>query len=216
MGQTTVFWDWNGTLCDDRKTALDAVNVMLRRRGEEALSVERYLAAIDTPIERFYAHFFDLEKEPVEVLLVEYHRLYRELLPENCIAAGATEVLEAFRGKGFLQVLLSSSHKESILPPMIRGGLLPYFSAVLAADDWLAKSKTERAKRYIQSNGIDGKDCWFIGDLLHDRDTAESCGGNCLLLPFGHQPEADLRAAGECFCPSFEEAKKRILGEGNI
>lgn len=211
MGNITVFWDWNGTLCDDRKTALDAVNVMMRRRGEEALSLERYLAAIDTPIERFYAHFFDLKQEPVEVLLVEYHRLYNELLPENCVAAGAVEVLDAFREAGFTQVLLSSSHKESILPPLIRGGLLPYFSAVLAADDWLAKSKTERAENYIRANGLDGKDCFFVGDLLHDRDTAEKCGGNCLLLPFGHQPEADLLAAGDCFCPSFPEVQKRVM-----
>lgn len=212
MGTPTVFWDWNGTLCDDRKTALDAVNEMLRRRGKAPISVERYLECIDTPISRFYEHFFDFSVDPIEKLLTEYHRLYREFLPEHCIAEGAPEVMKAFRERGIRQVLLSSSHKESILPPMIRGGLLPYFSAILAADDWLAASKTERARRYLRANGIDGKDAWFVGDLLHDKDTADACGGHCLLLPFGHQPEADLRAAGDCFCPTFEDVKVRILG----
>ena len=212
MSRITVFWDWNGTVCDDLQAALDAVNEMLAARNKPPIDVETYRACIGTPISKFYAHFFDFSVDPMEKLAQEYRLLYRKYLPADCIAAGVRELLEEFRERGIRQVLLSSSHKESILPDLQKTGLAPFFEAVLAAEDWLAASKKERARRYMEDNGIAGRDAWFVGDLLHDRDTADYCGGTCLLLPFGHQSAEVLASAGDGFCRSFSEVRARILG----
>lgn len=211
MGRLTVFWDWNGTLCDDVRTALDAVNDMLRRRGKREIDLPSYHACIDTPISRFYEHFFDFSVDPMEKLAEEYRRYYREHLPENCAMPGAEAVLNELRRAGARQVLLSSSHRDSILPALTGTGLKGYFDAVLAAENWLALSKTERAKAYCAREGIAGEDAWFIGDALHDRDTAIACGGRCLLLPIGHQSADRLRQAGEDFCADISEVPSRIL-----
>lgn len=209
---TTVFWDWNGTLCNDVQPALDAVNEMLRRRGKEEIGLYLFRSCIDTPIEKFYAHFFDFSVDPMEKISPEYHALYKAYLPLDCLAPGAKETLQLFSEKGIRQVVLSSSHKDTILPYLESNGILHYFDAVLAADNWLALPKHERAKKYCEEKGIDGKDAWFVGDLLHDRETAEYCGGHCLLLPTGHHNADTLMQAGDCFCPSFSEIKHRILG----
>ncbi|MBP5231496.1 MAG: hypothetical protein ILO68_07170, partial [Clostridia bacterium] len=52
----TVFWDWNGTLCDDLSVSLDAVNALLSSKGRPPISLEQYYSYLETPISGFYAH----------------------------------------------------------------------------------------------------------------------------------------------------------------
>lgn len=206
-----VFWDWNGTLCDDVLLALEAVNEMLRKRERAPITLADYYSYIDIPIRRFYEHVFDLNELPMEVISVEYQSYYDANLREDCLTAGARETLSALRDAGAKQYILTSSHKESVLPTVERLGLLPFFDAVLGADDWHVQSKEDRARTFCETNGICGESLWFVGDMLHDRDTALACGGSCLLIPGGHQSEQALRGAGDCFCPSITDVPGRIL-----
>ena len=57
MPLTTVIWDWNGTLADDVRVALQSVNDILARRGREPITLEQYYSYIDTPIRRFYENY---------------------------------------------------------------------------------------------------------------------------------------------------------------
>ena len=44
-----VFWDWNGTLCDDVLLSLEAVNQMLRKRSRPPIGLDEYYRYIDVP-----------------------------------------------------------------------------------------------------------------------------------------------------------------------
>ena len=33
----TIIWDWNGTLLNDLDLSIDAVNILLRDRGDDAI-----------------------------------------------------------------------------------------------------------------------------------------------------------------------------------
>lgn len=208
-----VFWDWNGTLCDDVLLALEAVNEMLRKRSRAPITLAAYYSYIDLPIRRFYEHVFDLNQVPMEVISVEYQSYYDAHLREDCLMPGALETLRALRNAGAKQYILTSSHRESVLPTVERLGLLPFFDVVLGAEDWHVRSKEERARRFCEENGLFGESLWFIGDMLHDREAARACGASCLLIPGGHQSEEDLRNAGDCFCPSVTEVPMRILAK---
>ncbi|MCH5183243.1 MAG: HAD family hydrolase [Oscillospiraceae bacterium] len=207
---THVFWDWNGTLCDDVLLALEAVNEMLRKRSRTPITLADYYSYIGIPIRRFYEHVFDLNEVPMEVISVEYNTYYDAHLREDCLMPGARETLSVLRDAGVKQYILTSSHKESVLPTVKKLGLLPFFDAVLGADDWHVQSKEDRARSFCEANGLWGESLWFVGDMLHDRDTANACGGSCLLIPGGHQSEEALRGAGNCFCPSIAEVPARI------
>ncbi len=205
-----VFWDWNGTLCDDLFTALQAVNAILAKRGRQPIDLNAYYSYMDTPIYKFYEHLFDLQKEPMSVLGAEFYAFYDKFLRKDCLMQGAYETLTKLKQAGVRQFILSSSHRDSILPHITRVSILPFFEEVLAADDWNVTSKSERARLFCEQNGLRGEETWFVGDLLHDLDTAKLCGAHCLLIPNGHQSAKDLQTAGECFCPSITEVPKRI------
>ncbi len=205
-----VFWDWNGTLCDDVFTALQAVNAILAKRDRQPIDLDTYYSYMDTPIYKFYEHLFDLQKEPMSVLGAEFYAFYDKFLRKDCLMPGAYETLTKLKEAGVRQFILSSSHRDQILPTVTRLGLLPFFEKVLAADDWNVASKSERARLFCISNGLRGEETWFVGDLLHDRDAARMCGAHCLLIPNGHQSENDLQSTGECFCPSITEVPRRL------
>ncbi len=205
-----VFWDWNGTLCDDVLLALEAVNAMLRKRGRQPIDLQTYYRYIDVPISRFYEHLFDLKQLPMDVIAAEYHAYYREHLRDDCLMPSAYETLCTLRRAGVHQVLLSSGHRDSIYPILQRLGLLPFFEQLLLSDTWDVPSKTERAKLFCASHGLEGKDVWFVGDMLHDLETANVCNAHCLLIAGGHQSEEQLRMAGECFCERMSDVPDRL------
>lgn len=209
----TIFWDWNGTLCDDLQVSLDAVNDLLYLRNRDPITLAQYYSYVDTPISKFYEHLFELEKEiTMQEISVHYQSYYNAHLPDNCLMDGAREVLELLRQKGVKQVILSSTHADSIIPRAEKLGIMPYFDAVLASDNWYALSKVERAKKYCEENMIAGTDAWFVGDSAHDADAADVCGGTCILIPKGHQSEAQLREANAVFCKDIRLIPQ-ILGE---
>lgn len=205
-----VFWDWNGTLCDDVFLALEAVNAILAKRNRPTVDLASYYSYMDTPISKFYEHLFDFKQDPMSVLSSEFYSYYNAHLRSDCLMSGAWETLNTLKEAGVRQFLLSSSHRDSILPTVTRLGLLPFFDEVLAADDWHVTSKSERARLFFEENGLHGEETWFVGDLLHDLDAATLCGASCLLIPAGHQSEEDLRKTGKCFCPSITEVPKRL------
>lgn len=205
-----IFWDWNGTVCDDVQVSLDAVNHMLARRGREPITLEQYYRYIDTPISKFYEHLFDLSAESMSVLGGEFYHYYREHSGEVHPMDGVLEVMEHLRAKGARQFLLSSSHKSNILPLAEEWGILPYFETVLGAEDWNVGSKAERARCFCREMKLCADETWFIGDLLHDLETAQLCGASCLLLPTGHQSREDLMKAGDSFCSSVAEIPTRL------
>ena len=205
-----IFWDWNGTVCNDLQLSFDAVNHMLHRRGRAPITMEQYYSYIDTPISKFYEHLFDFSVEPMSVLGSEFNSYYRSNAHKLCITDGVLEVIKALHGAGARQFILSSSHKSTILPLAESWGILPYFESVLGAEDWSVGPKDERARCFCRENGLCPDETWFIGDLLHDLETARLCGASCLLLPIGHQSTHDLQTAGESFCPSVAEILHRI------
>ena len=199
-----VFWDWNGTLCDDVRLSLDAVNDMLARRGRSGITMEEYYSYMGTPISKFYEHLFDFSVEPMEGLSREFYSYYQANTHILHLREGAEAVLKRLRDLGARQFILSSSHKDSILPLASRWGILPYFEAVLGAEDWKVGSKAERARQFCCEKGLCREETWFIGDLLHDLETALHCDASCILLSGGHQSDGELQATG-CFCASASE-----------
>ena len=204
-----VFWDWNGTLCDDVGLSLEAVNAMLAKRGRAPIDLAEYHTYIDTPISKFYERLFDFEIDPMSVLSAEFYGYYGSHAHTLRLAEGVPEVLEILKQAGVRQFILSSSHRDHILPLATEWGIMPYFQAVLGAEDWKVGSKAERAKDFCCKNGMCPEETWFIGDLLHDYETASLCGASCLLIPGGHQSEAELKQTG-FFCPHIREIPARL------
>ena len=200
-----VFWDWNGTLCDDVLLSLEAVNQMLRKRSRPPIGLDEYYRYIGVPISRFYEHLFDLKQLPMEVISDEFQAYYRAHLRTDCLTPGALDALNRLRDAGAKQYLLTSSHRESVQPTLEKLHLLPGRPVESGPGEGvLRRKRAVRAGRVVRrgSTARLGNGAGVRGGLPAAPDGSPERGNppprRTLLLPVPRRsPAADLRNRGK-------------------
>ena len=187
MKPEIVIWDWNGTVLDDLGLSLDAVNYILDNRHLPPIDKEKYYSYLDTPIIRFYEKALNTKDVDFESISFEFNDYYRRNIKEAGLTKGILQVIEELFNMGIPQMIISASHISYINAALKEFALEKYFGAVIAAEDFAAGSKIERAKAYMERNIIPENDRLVIGDTLHDYEMSKSLGGKCILLSSGHE-----------------------------
>lgn len=183
-----IIWDWNGTLLNDVDTCVKAMNIMLERRNMKSLDRSRYKEIFTFPVQDYYKSVgFDFEKEPFEDLSVEYIDLYKEIAIEAPLQPGVIEIIDYYRDKGFMQIILSASEQLSLESQVNQRRISEYFDSIIGLNNIHAKSKLQNALNYMSSSQIDPKHVLFIGDTYHDYEVAREIGCDCILVRNGHQ-----------------------------
>ena len=103
------------------------------------------------------------------------------------MAIGPVVILKELKENGAHQYIITSNFIGETLELTKKFGVFQYFDEVLGADNTLAESKIERAKAFFDLKGINRNDAIFIGDTLHDLETANALGIDCVLVEYGHQ-----------------------------
>lgn len=209
MNYDCVIWDWNGTLLDDVSASLRSVNDMLIRRGMEKIDIDRYRECIGIPIKVFYEQVFDLEKEDYKKLLEEYNEGYLEHLRHCGLSRGSRQALDYFKKIGAAQVIISSSNSLQLTENVKKYGITGYFEAILGSENYLAESKIDRAKRFIDSHNI--RCPLVIGDLEHDCMLAREINADCFLLKTGHEKPERLVKSGAVLIDSLAEMTEGFI-----
>lgn len=198
-----IIWDWNGTLFDDVALNIGVVNSLLQERGIDIItSVDYYKNEFSFPIIDFYRKLgFDLEKEDFTLIARQYAFLFNERYPRAEIYPDAEETLRKIKYSGRDQLIISASEQGYLLRQVEYFELEQYFTDILGVSDVLGSSKIERAKKWISQSGIDARQVLFIGDTIHDFDTAKAIGCDCALVSRGHNSREKLLATG---CKVYE------------
>ena len=206
-----VVWDWNGTLLDDVEASLVSVNDILHSFSMPPIDIAVYYTYVDTPISRFYAHLFDLEKMPMSRLAPMFQSCmasHRDLIGPMRHAA---DTVEALQKAGIRQWIVSSARRESILRDLKAFGLAGFFEEVLGEGNDYAGSKIEQAVAFFADRALIGKETVVIGDTLHDLELACALQADCLLFGRGHQGEALLAGHGVPVFTDLLEAGRWVL-----
>ncbi len=182
-----VFWDFNGTIIDDVHNALACVNDMLERKGMKSITLTEYYDYVETPIINFYYRILPPEEVDFSDISRQFHSDYARHLDETTLAVGAKELLNELKENGVHQYIITSNYIGETLELTKKFGIFQYFDEILGAENTLAESKIERAKTFFDLNGINRNDAVFIGDTLHDLETANALGIDCVLVSYGHQ-----------------------------
>ena len=206
-----IFWDWNGTLLDDAEPTLDAVNAMLKNRSKNPITLEEYRDMIDVPIINFYKKVMDISDKTMEEISEEFHGFYSYYLQSDPLSPEAPDILKKLSELGCKQYIFSSSENRLIEPFLARYGIDRYFKKVLGATDCHVGSKIERTAYYFEKKSLPKEKCVFIGDMVHDCDTADYIGCDCILVSCGHQSEKALRATGREVVSSLSELLEHII-----
>jgi len=190
MRYTTVFWDFNGTIVNDVELGISSVNRMLKKRGLPTLdSIEAYHEVFCFPVKEYYRRLgFDFEKEPYEVLAVEWVDNYVSGEHTITLNPGFRNVFERLSEMGVRQIILSSSETAMLHRQLSMLGMEDRFDRILGMDNIYAGGKIEMARRCVGTT----EHALFIGDTVHDADTAEAIGADCILYAGGHGRRQEL------------------------
>ena len=191
-----VLWDWNGTLLDDTRAALDTLNIMLERRGEKPVEMGFYRDHFAFPVKPFYrAIGVCLESEDWDALAQEYHDTYaaqpKRLNPD------AVAALELARASGARQSIISALEQSRLSEITERLGVAKYMDFIYGVDNLDGFGKIDRARELLRamqaSSAAAAPSSFFplpssfilIGDSLHDKEVADALGVGCVLCAQG-------------------------------
>jgi len=213
MRYHNILWDWNGTLIDDAVTSLDCVNDMLTEMSKPLITLEQYYTYVETPIIGFYRHILEENELDFPKISKSFHESYNNRLDETGLAKNAIEVLKTLKDNGAKQYIITATKEESARKLTSDYNVNEYFDGIFGADNTLAESKVERALNFFKADNIDPKDTVFIGDTLHDLETANALGVDCILVTYGHQGREITENSGAVTADSLSEVLNIILDD---
>ena len=205
-----IFWDFNGTVIDDVHNALGCVNDLLERKQRNPITLEDYYNYVETPIVGFYHHILPPEEIDFEEISKDYHRDYAKRIDETHLAEGAYELMHSLKEQGAHQYIITANHIDEVTDLMKKFGIYECVDNILGAENTLAESKIQRAQNFFKSLAIDPNDAIFIGDTLHDLETANALGIDCILVEYGHQGKRLLREHNAFTVSTLEDVEKII------
>ena len=174
------------------------INTLLSERGIKNVSNEQeYKKEFSFPVIDYYRKLgFDFEKEDFTLVARQYAQLFNELYPHAEIFSDAEEILRLVKHSDKEQLIISASEQGYLLKQVDYFELSHYFTDILGVSDVLGSSKIERAKKWMAEREIDPKTVLFIGDTIHDCDTAKAIGCECVLVSRGHNSKQRLVETG--------------------
>lgn len=192
-----VIWDWNGTLFDDIDLVVDVANLMLDRRSLPTIDHDRYREIFGFPVRGYYERIgFDLEREPFEVLAVEFIAEYQARWREHRLRSDARAVADALYDRGTTQSVLSASEQELLNAMTSHFAIDERMTALVGIDNHHAASKLDHGLAHIDGLPARAEQVLLVGDTEHDFEVATAMGIDCALIEDGHAPRARLEATG--------------------
>lgn len=211
-----IFWDFNGTIIDDVGNALACVNDLLERKKRAPITLSEYYDYVETPIIGFYRHILPPEELNFDEISRDYHTDYARHLNETHLARGVYELMHSLKKQGVRQYIVTANHIDEVNALLRKFGIDNCTDGVIGASNTLAESKTERAKKLFASLNISANDVLFIGDTLHDAETANALGSDCILAEYGHQGKKLLREHKLFTVPTVNDIERTLYDSRTV
>ena len=122
-----------------------------------------------------------------------------EIINEMLLKRHKTPISEKFYSEDYLKHILLY-HK-----------MINIFRNVSGLSHILADSKIENGKILMKKLNIPKEKCIFIGDTIHDIDTAQAMGVKCWLFPSGHNSRKRLEARTDKIINQFSDIVNAIM-----
>ena len=208
-----IFWDFNGTVIDDVGNALACVNDLLDRKNRPHITLNEYYNYVETPLFGFYRHILPPEELDFDEISRDYLKDYARHIEETRLADGIYELLHTLKEKGVYQYIVTANQKDEVIGLLKKFDIYDCFNEVLGADNTLAESKIDRARAFFDRLAINPDDALFVGDTLHDLETANALGIDCVLVEYGHQGKKLLSEHRAFSVPSVSDVEEIIFDE---
>ena len=192
-----IIWDWNGTLLDDGWLFVDVMNSILRSRGMNTITLEKYREIFGFPVKDYYLKLgFDLEKEPFEESGLEFIKEYKNRRYDAQLYPEVIPLLIELGARGICNSILSAQHQTLLDDLTQYYNIRDYFIGIIGLDNHYAHSKVENGIECANRIDVSLQEILMIGDTDHDFEVAGVIGIDCLLLSHGHHCSKRLKKTG--------------------
>lgn len=189
----TIFWDFNGTILDDRDLCFDILNQMLKKYERPTVTLEAYLHLFTFPVIEYYKEVFDFSKTPFDMLANEFINHYQKRSLKLKLHEGVIKAILFAQAKGYKNVLLSASEITRLKEQIKHYEIEHLFDDVLGTRNIYGQSKLDVFIGYLKYNQIDPEKALIIGDTTHDAELAQMVGCQVILYTKGHQHKDRLK-----------------------
>ena len=208
-----VLWDWNGTLLDDVRPEVAALNTLLAERGLPPIDIAFFREQFSYPVRPFYERLgLYREGEDWQALASAFHRLYYSY--EMTLHPEALAILRALRERGVGQSIISAHRQDLLTRDVVRLGVAPFMEHVCGSDNLDGASKLDRALELLaalRARPCPPDDIVVIGDSFHDFDVARRLGVRVVLHGEGTHSAGRLKAVAPAY-DTLREAVHAALG----
>ncbi len=195
-----VVWDWNGTLLDDLWLCMESLDLLLARAGKPSIDAETYRRIFNFPVIDVYRSLgFDTSRKSFEAMSRDFMAHYEAKRLECTLQKGARRFIHAVCALGIAQSVLSAYRHDRLTSIIAEHDLEKYFVHLSGNDDIYANDKSYRAPGHLKRLGVPAAEVLYVGDTLHDVETARAMGVQCVLIDHGasaHQSRERLLASG--------------------
>lgn len=197
--------DWSGTLVDDMPPVIGATNHVLEAHGRRPLSREEFRTHFRLPFAEFYGEF--LPGVPFDGLEDLFRRRFVEMQDEVMPLPGLREFLDFCRETGRRLFLLSSVRREHFDVQAERLGVAEYFERCYAG----VRDKRTVVGEILRSHGLQCGETAFVGDMIHDVETARHGGIMSIAVLTGYDRAEKLVPASPDVVVSSLHELRRLL-----
>lgn len=198
--------DWSGTLVDDLGPVLKATNAIFRDFERKELTLDEFRRHFRLPFTEFYAEF--LPEATLEGLESLYERFFAGLHDEVELLPGARDFLEFCRRSGRRIFLLSTIKASHYDVQAARLGVKDSFEHAYVE----VMDKREKIREILATHSLDPAETAFVGDMVHDIETAHHGGVTSIAVLTGFDPLEKLATAKPDVVIRELSALQRLLG----
>ncbi len=197
--------DWSGTLVDDLPPVIGATNFVLSHYGRPALTRDEFRQHFRLPFTEFYAEF--LPEVPLVELDALFHRRFVEIQDDVTPLPGLREFLDFCRASGRRLFLLSSMKREHFEVQAAKLDLAHYFEHPYVG----VMDKRAKIGEILSTHGLVREDTAFVGDMIHDVETARHGGVMSIAVLTGYDSIEKLTPARPDVVVSSLHELRRLL-----
>ncbi len=200
-----VLLDWSGTLVDDLGPVIVATNLIFAEYGRAALTRDEFRHHFRLPFSGFYAEL--LPEATAEGLDELYEHHFAGLQDDVTLLPGTLDFLDFCTRTHRRTFLLSSIQPSHFETQASRLGVRDRFEhAYVGVID-----KREKIKEILATHDLDPAETMFVGDMVHDIETARHGGVLGVAVTTGFDPIEKLLPANPAVIVENLTALQRLL-----
>ena len=200
-----LIFDWSGTLVDDLGPVADATNRIFLHYGKPALLLEEFRERFRLPFDSFYEELLPgIAAAELDAL---YHQHFIERQHAVALLPDALEFLHFCQETGRRIFLLSTVKDSHFATQSSRLGVAHFFERAYVG----VMDKRARIAEILTTHTLAPKETAFIGDMVHDVESARHGGVTAIATLTGYDSREKLsRANPDVMVRDLGELKKLL------